>query len=148
GGPKKVKWFFGPIDGPMFMPRFQITVKALLAAKNLKNARVAQIGKLADGHINHTLDNRDVYARLGIDVNRDFEVEDVIALAEKMPDAEAAAELETIDRTCARQRIGNDKIRSSVKMALAVKKLSAEHDWDAVAFSCWPKLMPLKGMSG
>ena len=148
GGPKKVKWFFGPIDGPMFMPRFQITVKALLAAKNLKNARVAQIGKLADGHINHTLDNRDVYARLGIDVNRDFEVEDVIALAEKMPDAEAAAELEAIDRTCARQRIGNDKIRFAVKMALAVKKLSAEHDWAAVAFSCWPKLMPLKGMSG
>jgi len=146
--PRKVKWFFGPIDGPLFRPRFEITVRALRAVKNLRNARVAQIGKLADGHINHTLDVRDVSARLGVDVNRDFEVEDVMALAEKMPDAEAAAELERIDRTCARQRIGSDKIRFAVKMALAVKKLASDLDWSAVAFSCWPKLMPLKGMSG
>jgi L-fucose isomerase-like protein len=147
-GPKKVKWFFGPMDGPLFKPRFEITVKALLAVKNLMNARVAQIGKLADGHINHTLDNRDIYARLGIDVNRDFEVEDVMAIADTMPEAEAAKELEAIDKSCAKQRIGNDKIMYSVKLALAVRKLAAEHDWSAVAFSCWPKLMPLRGMSG
>ena len=148
GSPKKVKWFFGPLDGPLFRPRFEITVRALLALKNLRNARVAQIGKLADGHINHSLDNRDISARLGVEVNRDFEVEDVITLAEKMPDAEAAAELERIDAACAKQRIGSDKIRLAVKMGLAVKKLAADQDWSAVAFSCWPKLMPLKGMSG
>jgi len=148
GSPRKVKWFFGPLEGPLFKPRFEITVKALLGVKNLRNARVAQIGKLADGHINHTLDNRDIYARLGVDVNRDYEVEDIIAMAEAMPDKEAAAELEKIDRSCAKQRISDEKIRSSVKMALAVRTLAERNDWSAVAFSCWPKLMPKKGMSG
>jgi hypothetical protein len=148
GGPRKVKWFFGSLDGPLFAPRFEITVKALLAVKNLRDARVAQIGKLADGHINHTLDNRDIYARLGVDVNRDYEVEDIMGMAEAMPDREAVAELEKIDKSCARQRISDEKIRFSVKMALAVRRLAERNDWSAVAFSCWPKLMPKKGMSG
>jgi hypothetical protein len=146
--PKKVKWFYGPMDGPLFRPRFETTVKALLAIKNLRNARVAQIGKLADGHINHTVDNRAIFARLGIEVSRDFEVEDVMAIADKMPDREAAGDLEAVTRATTRQRIGDDKILYSVKLARAVRALAADHDWSAVAFSCWPKLMPLRGMSG
>lgn len=146
--PKKVKWFFGPLDGPLFQPRFETTVRALLAVKNLKGARVAQIGKLADGHINHTLDNRDVYARLGVDVTRDFEVEDVMAMADTTPDSAAADELAAIEKSSRRQRIGEEKVLYSVKLAQAVRKLAADNDWSAVAFSCWPKLMPLRGMSG
>ncbi len=148
GTPKKVKWFFGPLDGPLFQPRFETTVKALLAVKNLKGARVAQIGKLADGHINHTLDNRDVYTRLGVDVTRDFEVEDIMAIADKTPDSAAADELAALNKTTRRQRIGSEKVLYSVKLAQAIRKLAADHDWSAVAFSCWPKLMPLRGMSG
>ncbi len=146
--PKKFKWFFGPMEGPLFMPRFEITVKALLAVKNLRNARVAQIGKLADGHINHAVDPRDIYAHIGVDVSRDYEIEDIIALAEKMPEDQVRKELAAISSTCRKQRIGDDKIKDSVKMFLAVRKIAAEQDYSAVAFSCWPKLMPLKGMSG
>jgi len=148
GSPKKVKWFFGPLEGPLFQPRFEITVKALLAIKNLQNARVAQIGKLADGHINHTVDNRDLYRRLGVDVSRDYEVEDLMALGEKIGEREVRAELDNLDKLCRRQRIGADKVEYSVRLFLAVKKLAEENLWSGVAFSCWPKLMPLKGMSG
>ena len=80
GGGKKVKWFFGPLDGPLFKPRFEITVRVLAAKKNLRDARVAQIGKLADGHINHYNDVRDIYRCVGVDVSRDYEVEDIIAM--------------------------------------------------------------------
>jgi hypothetical protein len=148
GSPKKVKWFFGPIPGPLFMPRFEITVRALAAVKNLRNARVAQIGKLADGHINHTLDNRDVYAHLGVDVNRDYEVEDIMDLGEKVPEAQVAAELEMLGQACTKRRIGDDKVRNAVKMYLAIRKLVEENDWSAVGFSCWPKLLPKMGMTG
>ena len=148
GSPKKVKWFFGPLEGPLFRPRFEITVKALAAIKNLANAKVAQIGKLADGHINHTVDNRDLFRHLGVDVSRDFEIEDVMALGEKIAESEVRAELATLDKLCRRQRIGADKVEYAVRLFLAVKKLSEEHGWSGVAFSCWPKLMPLKGMSG
>lgn len=66
GDAKKVKWFFGSIEGPLFRPRFEITLRALTAMKNLRDAKVAQIGKLADGHINHYNDYRDIYMRLGL----------------------------------------------------------------------------------
>jgi hypothetical protein len=148
GSPKKVKWFFGPLDGPLFAPRFEITVKALAAIKNLSNAKVAQIGKLADGHINHTIDNRDLFRRLGVDVTRDYEVEDVMALGEKIGEAEVRAELDRLDKLCRRQRIGADKVEYSVRLYLAIRKLAEDNGWSGVAFSCWPKLMPLKGMSG
>jgi L-fucose isomerase-like protein len=98
GGGRKAKWFFGPMDGPLFKPRFDITVRVLRAIKNLRDARVAQIGKLE----------------------------------------------ETTDR----KSIGVSKIEDSVRMYLAIRDICEHEDYRAVAFSCWPKLMPLKGMTG
>ena len=148
GAQKKVKWFFGPIDGPLFKPRFEITVKALLAVKNLRGARVAQIGKLADGHINHYNDVRDIYEHLGVDVTRDYEVEDVLAMGEKIPKSLVEHELDDLRSKTTSDRIGESKIVDSVRMYLAVKQICEEQGYSACAFSCWPKLMPLKGMSG
>ena len=148
GQGKKVKWFFGPIDGPLFRPRFEITVKALSAKKNLRDARGAQIGKLADGHINHYNDVRDIYRSVGVDVSRDYEVEDIIAMGAEMPEDLVADELETLNSQTTSTRIGKDKIELSVRMYCAIRNLCEAQEYDAVAFSCWPKLMPLKGMSG
>ncbi len=148
GGGRKVKWFFGPLDGPLFKPRFEITVKALTAIKNLRDARVAQIGKLADGHINHYNDVRDICRRIGVDVSRDYEVEDIITLGEEMPADEVNEDLDRLSTQTSRERIGSDKIELSVRMYRAIRKICEEQDYQAVAFSCWPKLMPLRGMSG
>ena len=148
GNEKKLKWFFGPIDGPFFKPRFEITVKSLLVKKNLRGARVAQIGKLADGHINHYSDPRDIYRYLGVDVSRDYEVEDIIALGEKLPESLVQKELQTLTQHTKRERIGEDKVTDSVRMYCAIRSICEENGYQAVAFSCWPKLMPLKGMSG
>jgi L-fucose isomerase-like protein len=148
GRAKKTKWFFGPVEGPLFKPRFEITVRALLAEKNLRGARVAQIGKLADGHINHYNDVRDIYEHLGVDVTRDFEVEDIVALGEKVAGPEVARELADLRSKTSSARIGESKVESSVRMYLAIKKICEDQGYSAVAFSCWPKLMPQKGMSG
>jgi len=147
-GPKKAKWFFGPIDGPLFLPRFEITVKALNAVKNLKDAKVAQIGKLADGHINHYNDVRDIYRWTGVDVTRDYEVEDIIAMGEKMPEEAVSGEFGRLDKSVKSRRISRGKIEDSIRMFLAIKKVCKENGYAAVAFSCWPKLMPLKSMTG
>ncbi len=146
--PLDFKWFFGPADGPLFARPFEITVRALRTIKNLKNSRIAQIGKLADGHINHSVDNRDIYAKLGVDVSRDYEIEDIIKMAEKIPAAEVKAELDTLNETCRQNRIGADKVELAVRQYLAVKNLAAEEEYAGIAYSCWPKLMPLLGMSG
>ncbi len=41
-----------------------------------------------------------------------------------------------------------DKIVESVKMYLTIKNICDENNYVAVAFSCWPKLMPVKEMTG
>jgi L-fucose isomerase-like protein len=148
GQDKKVKWFFGPLDGTLFKPRFEITLRVLAAKKNLRDARVAQIGKLADGHINHYNDIRDIYTFTGVDVSRDYEVEDIIAMAEQLDNNAVAEELERLYAQTTQTRIGKDKIELSVRMYLAIKNLCEAQEYNAVAFSCWPKLLPLKGMSG
>jgi hypothetical protein len=148
GSPRKVKWFFGDIEGKLFKPRFDITIKALSALKFIRNARVAQIGKLADGHINHMINVRDIYKNLGVDVSRDYEIEDIIALGEEVPAKELESELSRVNSSCGISRVSPEKVKDSVKMYLAIKKISVENSYSAVAFSCWPKLMPKKEMVG
>ncbi len=146
GSPRKVKWFFGDMDAPYFMPRFDITLKALSAAVNLRDARIGQIGKLADGHINHMAEPREVYKNLGIDVLRDYEVEDILAAAQKVSDTQAKKVLASV--SCKIEKVSEAKVLDSVKMYLATKEICKAQGYDAVAFSCWPKLMPLKEMVG
>ena len=146
--PKRFKWFFGSMDSKYFKPRFDITIKSLKAIKALENARVAQIGKLADGHINHIIDPRAVYKNLKVNVSRDYEVEDIMALGEKIPRAEVESEYKKLIRTIKIGKASEEKIRYSVQMYLAINKIIKENNYSAIAFSCWPKLMPKKEMVG
>lgn len=148
GSPKKIKWFFGDMNSKYFKSRFEITVKALKAIKALENARVAQIGKLADGHINHMVDPRDIYENLKVNVSRDYEIEDIMEMSEKIPVSEVEAELKKLTERVTIGKASPDKVKSSVKMFLAIKKIAQENNYSAIAFSCWPKLMPKKEMVG
>ena len=148
GSPKKTKWFFGDMNSKFFKPRFDITIKALQALKGIKDSRVAQIGKLADGHINHMVNTREIYRSLGVDVSRDYEVEDIISLGEKMTDSDVEKVFSRVKSTSKISRVSEDKVCDSVKMYLAIKRIAQENNYSAVAFSCWPKLMPLKEMVG
>jgi len=96
GEPKKFKWFFGDINGKYFKERFKITMKSLGAVKNLKNTRVAQIGKLADGHINHMVNEREIFANLKVDVLRDYEIEDIIKLSKEVSESEVKNDMELL----------------------------------------------------
>ena len=144
----KTKWFFGDMESKFFKNRFDITIKALTAAKAIKNSKVAQIGKLADGHINHMANPRAIYQYLGVDVTRDYEVEDIIALGDKITGKEVEKVFDKVISSTKISRVSKEKVRDSVKMYLAIKKICDENNYSAVAFSCWPKLMPLKEMVG
>ena len=148
GKPVKTKWFFGDINGKFFKPRFDITIKALSALKEIRDARVAQIGKLADGHINHMANTREIYQYLGVDVTRDYEVEDIIALGDKIPAAEVDRVFVSVKKSAKISRVSEEKVRDSVKMYLAIKQICRQNNYSSVAFSCLPKLMPLKEMVG
>jgi len=137
---KKFKWFFGDVESKYFKPRFKITIKALTAIKNLKDAKIAQIGKIAEGHRDNYYDEREIYKNLGVDVIRGIEVEDILAEAEKVDEELIRKEVDKIYSTCSEIRVKDIKIIDSVKIYLATKRMCEENNFKAIAFSCWPKL--------
>jgi L-fucose isomerase-like protein len=139
GNRKKFKWFFGNVYHRYFKKRFEITIKALTAVKNLRDAKVAQIGKIADGFRNMYYDERSIYANFGVDVIRGIEIEDVLAEAGLIDDFLVKDEVKRIYSSSAVE-VADEKIISSVRNYLAVKKICEENNFKAVAFSCWPKL--------
>ena len=66
----------------------------------------------------------------------------------KYRSSEVEAELSRLNTSCKISRVSPEKVKDSVKMYLAIKKISQQNDYSAVAFSCWPKLMPKKEMVG
>jgi L-fucose isomerase-like protein len=144
---RRVKWFFGDVSSKTFKPRFEITAKALCAVRELRDAKVAQIGKIADGFRNMYYDERAIYQTLGVDVVRGIEIEDVLAEAAKVDKALVEAEAKRIYTGCSAIRVDDAKITDSVRIYLAVAALCREHDFKALAFSCWPKLGALKNMT-
>lgn len=137
---RKIKWFFGDVNHKYFKPRLEITVRALTAIKNLRDAKVGQIGKIADGFRNMYYDERAIYATLGVDVVRGIEIEDVLAEADRIDNRLVDEEVKRIKAEVVDIRCNEEKITASVKNYLATKMLCEKHRFKAVAFSCWPKL--------
>jgi len=142
----KFKWFFGEVDSIYFGPRFEVTIKALSAVKALKDSKVAQIGRIAEGFRNMYYDERQIYKTLGIDIVRDVEIEDILSETEKLDDANIKAEMNKIYPKISRIDVNNKKIVDSVKIFMATKIICNENKFKAVAFDCAAKLVKLKGM--
>jgi L-fucose isomerase-like protein len=142
----KFKWFFGEVDNIYFEPRFEVTVKALSAIKALKDSKVAQIGRIAEGFRNMYYDGREIYKTLGVDIVRDIEIEDILSETEKLDDKKIREEMDKIYPKISRIEVDERKIVDSVKIFIATKKICEENNYKAVAFDCAAKLIKLKGM--
>lgn len=145
---KKVKWFFGGIEDKYFKPRFEITIKVLQVIKNLSEIKIAQIGQIAEGFRNMYYDERDIFKVLGIEIVKGIEIVDVLAQAENYDNEDASAEIERIMPMFKEVNFKREKIEEAIKIYLAIKKMSEENNFKAVAFDCAKKLMPLKSMTG
>ncbi|MEI7615222.1 MAG: hypothetical protein WCJ54_00805 [Actinomycetota bacterium] len=143
---KKFKWFFGSVDSKYFKQRFEITIRSLSAIKKLKDSKVAQIGKIADGFRGMYYDEMEIYKNLGVDVVRGVEIEDVMARGEKIDKKLVKEVMDKIYSNCAKITVTEDKILDSAKLYLATKEICEENNFKAVAFSCWPKLADFKNL--
>lgn len=143
---KRVKWFFGNTDGRYFKRRFEITVRALQAIKELKDAKVAQIGPTAPGFLGMSYDEKTIYQNLGVTVVRGVEIEDVLAAADALDETMVRAEMKKLRAQCCAVEVGDRKIEGSVRLFLATWKICEENGFKAAAFSCWPKLGTLRNL--
>ncbi len=141
------KWFYGMPDDARFRERLRITIAALRAVKCLRTARVGQIGGLADGFENLYIDERVLEKKLGVRLQTRHSVEEIVARAERLSQGEAAAEVGRMRGEGRSEGISAVHMEKSARVFLALKAFAQEHDYDALALSCWARFQQVYGIA-
>lgn len=143
------KWFYGQPDSPPFQERLQITLKALLAIKTLRQARIAQIGGLANGFENLYIDERKFTKKFGTYLQTRYTVEEIVDRAQRISESDVAAETEVSrkegvwDPTV----VSREHMDKSVRVYLALRDFARENSYDALAVSCWSRFQEVYGVA-
>ena len=135
------KWFFGDVNDPLFLHRFEITLRALQALRKMEKARVGLIGGIAPGFHDLYYDERQTKARLGVTVDRVLEFSDVKDKALSYPLSEVTP---IVDAICGGSAaVAPDMtslgLENTARVYKALKDIMEEQGFDAIAVSCWPR---------
>ncbi len=133
------KWFYGVSE--MFEKRLQVTVCALRAIKNMKGAKVGLIGGIVPGFNDLYFDERLIREKLGIEISRNNEMDDIISLANSYKDSDLKNEIDIVTNgyNSINEKVLND-IEKNARFYKAFMEWSNKREFEAVAIACWPKL--------
>ena len=136
----KYKWFYGMPSSGLFRDRLSVTLGALRAVKKLKNARIGQIGELADGFENLYIDERELRRKFGTRLQSRHTVEDIVKLAKSYSISELDALAEEI-RAEGRwsPRLSKADFEKFVRLNRAFFDFAEDNRYDSLAVSCWSK---------
>lgn len=135
------KWFFGEVGSDLFAPRMAVTIRALRAIKRLRASRIGLIGGIAPGFNDLYFDERKLLRLFpGMEYDRIPEFDDVADIAESFTDAQVAPLAEEIEKAATGVHPASVKHKMrNARFLMAYRKFIADHGFDAVAISCWPK---------
>lgn len=150
-----IKWFYGDVEDPAFVRRFEVTVRAIRAIVNISQARIALVGGIAPYFNDLYDDERNINKRFeGIFFYRLHEFNEIKerALAyskeeiepvvkEMIAKSKGAIDDPEIQKTfeCDLSQFVLDRVETNARIYKAYKDFVEENDYDAVAISCWPK---------
>lgn len=139
GYPHPVPWYYGPVAGDLFRPRFSNTVRALRAVVRLAGARVGLLGGVVPGFDNLIVDEDALQDRLGVTaVHHPFEA--IQQRAERFQLAECKPLAEAMVREAMQVDPGLEaSLLTAARVEMAIRQIAAEHGYDAVAVACWPQ---------
>lgn len=140
GYDKPVKWLYGNVETEIFRRRFETTVRALTAIKNLNNAKILQIGDTEFGYHDLKYDAKKLKSIFGVTVEK-------LELDEFYSEFEAAMKNGGIDAKVADIRkessgivAAEGDIRKSAGAEVAFEKIITKHNASALSFRCWPEV--------
>ena len=145
----KFKWFYGMPEDARFIGRFRLTLRALKAMKVLRNARIGQIGGLANGFENMYVDERVLERKFGTYLQTRHTVEEIVERAKAIPasavaeDGKALAAAGKVEAS----RLSAEHVEKSSRVYLALRAFAAEHDYDSLAVSCWSRFQEVYGIA-
>jgi L-fucose isomerase-like protein len=133
------KWFYDYPQTDLFRERFATTLRAMRALKLLKNTRIGQIGELADGFENMYTDERILEEKFGLYIQTRHTVEDIVARAKAYDQSAVEQELKQYEAEGAWGRVTAQEQEKMARLSLAFLDFAREHDYTALAISCWSK---------
>ena len=144
-----VKWFFGRLNQPMFEKRLKVTIQALTAIINLKNARIGLFGGVAPGFDNLIVDPRNLKRAIGAEiVVLDFDT--LLKQAQAIQDATAiqrAADSYLSGKNVQFNRQLAPQLEALSRLNIAYQQAADTYGLDAVAVSCWPRFQSDYGVA-
>lgn len=132
------KWFFGYPGHPWFTPRLAITVQALKALKRLSQTRIGLVGGIAPTFYNFAFDERNLEARLGVQVFA-HELAEVFERVQRENPAVPAVVEALSAYAHGRVEVSSEDMQVSSAIYLALRDLAGENGYDALAVSDWPQ---------
>lgn len=131
------KWYFGHIEEPAVIRRFEVTIRALQGIKTMRSAKVGWIGGISPGFFNMEFDEAALGARFGTTVAR-HTIEEVVERARRADGASAAGVLEHATSVAAAVTAPAAGLDRNARIYLALKQIIEEEGYDALAVQCWP----------
>jgi L-fucose isomerase-like protein len=134
------KWYYGYSSDELFIERFRLTVKALTAIKNVREARIALIGGIANGFDNQYYDERKLEKRFGVRLYRNHEFSEIKDRMLSYRDEEVEDLINEIKAdSCKCNALASEKLNKNARLIKAIVDFKEENNYDAIAISCWPK---------
>ncbi len=140
GYDRPVKWLFGDAESAQFGRRFEVTVRALTAIKNLKDAKILQIGDTEFGYHDLKYDSENLRSIFGVTVEK-LELEEFYAEYETaMKDGGLANRVNEIVKESNGADTSEADVSKSAGAEVAFERIIAKHNASAVSFRCWPEV--------
>lgn len=131
------KWFYGHVESEAFQRPLGITVRALTAVKNMRRARIGWFGGLAPGFMNMAFEQDKLKANVGADVHA-RPLSDLISRAKAFDAALVSRTSSEIYAAARSVRVSESAAFDRVtRLYLAMRDMTREHGYDALAVSCW-----------
>ena len=143
------KWFYDYPETELFRERFAVTLRAIQAIKALRLSRIGQVGNLADGFENMYTDERVLEKKFGTYLQTRHTVEDIVARAKSLDGKRVKEEIDRMlgEGEWVKQRVTTEAMEKSARVSLALLDFAEEHDYDALAVSCWSKFQEVYGIA-
>lgn len=140
-----VQWYHGDPGSDALTTRLGTTIKALQAIKALDGARIGVIGGLAMTFYNMEVSTNELRRRLGVEVAH-HDMHELTQRMDAIASDRIANESALIASAAVVDGVTDSQMELTVRAALALRDMSAENGYDALAVSDWPALQEYPGM--
>ena len=140
-----VQWYHGAPESDALKSRLRNTLKALSALNDLNNARIGVIGGLAMTFYNMEVSTNELRRRLGVEVSH-IDMHDLTDRMQAVDADRVNAELTALASAASVDGVSDAQMVLTARAALAMRDITSDNDFAALAVSDWPALQANPGM--